>query len=128
MDKELFAKIVGALGDTDLDDFSYEHEGKRYCFKGVGDDSWDDQGKYQFKTEQGQLIEEDKNYKEIQSFSFGVERGVARSGSYFTDYHYQYEPYDAFQIVEVLVPEVVIPAHTEEKWASIDIDFESEDL
>ena len=121
MNKELFAKIVGALGETDLDDFSYEHEGKRYGFKGVGDNSWDDQGKYQFCTERGQLIEEDKNYKIVQSFNFGVERRVARSGSYFTDYHYQYEPYDAFQIVEVLVPEVVIPARIELIWEEIDI-------
>ena len=125
MNINLFAKIVKKLGKLDLDDFSYTYNNKIYGFKDVGDDNWDDEGKYQYKTEQGQLIEMDTNYQEIQEFNFGVSRSVQRNGSYFTDYNYDYEPYEMFEIKEILVPEVVIPAHMESKWNRLKIDLNS---
>ena len=124
MNIDLFAKIVKKLGKQDLEDFAYTYNNKIYGFKDVGDDNWDDQGKYQYKTEQGQLIEMDKKYNEIQSFNFGISRSVQRNGSYFTDYNYDYEPYDMFEIKEVLVPEVIIPAHMESKWDKLNIDLD----
>ena len=124
MDINLFAKIVKKLGEDCLEDFEYTYNSKIYGFKDVGDDNWDDQGKYQYKTEQGQLIEMDENYQEIQSFNFGISRSVQRNGSYFTDYNYDYEPYEMFEIKEVLVPEVIIPAHMESKWDKLDINLD----
>lgn len=122
MNKELFLEIVKDLRKTSLDDYAYKHkDNKIYGFKSIGDgdDSWDDQGKYQYKTESGQLIEMDENYKEIKSFNFGVSRCVTRSGSYFSDYNYEYNPYEMYEIKEELIPEVIIPAHTELKWKRI---------
>ena len=119
MNIELFKKIVENLGDRYVDDFSYEHEGKTYAFKKVGDNSWDDEGKYQYKTESGQLIEINKKYKEVQSFNFGVSRSIQRSGSYFSEYDYEKDPYEMYEIVDVLIPEVIIPAHVESKWNEI---------
>ena len=124
MDINLFAKIVKKLGEDCLEDFEYTYNSKIYGFKDVGDDNWDDQGKYQYKTEQGQLIEMDENYQEIQSFNFGISRSVQRNGSYFTDYNYDYDPYEMFEIKEVLVPEVIIPAHMESKWDKLNIDLD----
>ena len=123
MDKNLFSKIVKKLGKNDLDDFEYKCNGKIYGFKDVGDDSWEDEGKYQYKTEQGQLMETDEEYKEIQLFNYGVSRSIQRSGSYFTDYNYEKEPYEFFEIEEVIIPEVIIPAHTESKWNKIKINL-----
>jgi hypothetical protein len=125
MDITLFLKIVKRLGSHNLDDFVCTINNKIYGFKNVGDDSWDDQGKYQYKYEKGQLIETDEHYNEIQSFNFGVTRSVQRSGSYFTDYHYNNEPYEFFEIKEVLIPEEIkiIPAHTENKWNELNIDL-----
>ena len=124
MDINLFAKIVKKLGKDDLEDFEYTYNNKIYGFKDVGDDSWDDQGKYQYKTEQGQLIQINENYQEIQEFNFGVSRSVQRNGSYFTDYNYDYKPYEMFEIKEVLAPEVIIPAHMESKWDKLNIDLD----
>ena len=123
MDINLFAKIIKKLGKDDLEDFAYTYNGKIYGFKNVGDDNWDDEGKYQYKTEQGKLIEMDGDYQEIQEFNFGISRSVQRSGSYFTDYNYDYEPYEMFEIKEVLVPEVIIPAHMENKWNKLNINL-----
>lgn len=124
MDINLFAKIAKKLGETDLDDFSYECNGKIYGFRGVGDDSWDDEGKYQYKIEQGQLIEMDDKYREIQVFNFGVSRSIQRSGSYFSEYYYVKDPYEVFEIKEILIPEKIIPAHTENKWNRLQINFD----
>lgn len=125
MDINLFAKIVKKLGDFNLEDFSYTYNDKIYGFKEVGEDNWDDQGKYQYKNEDGQLIEMDKNYNEIQAFNFGVSRSISRSGSYFTDYYYEKDPYEMYEITEVLIPEVIIPAHTESKWNKVEINLNS---
>jgi len=125
MDINLFVKIVKELNGYDLDDFEYtDSDGKIYSFKEIGDDSWDDQGKYQYKYEQGQLVEMDKNWKEIQAFNFGVSRSVQRSGSYFSDYNYDYKPYEVFEIKEVLIPEKIIPAHIENEWNKLQINFD----
>jgi len=124
MDINLFAKIVKKLGKEDLENFAYTYNNKIYGFKDVGDDNWDDEGKYQYKTEQGQLIEMDGDYQEVQSFNFGISRSVQRNGSYFTDYNYDYEPYEMFEIKEVLVPEVIIPAHMKSKWDKLNIDLD----
>jgi hypothetical protein len=125
MDITLFLKIVKQLGSHDLDDFACTINNKTYGFKNVGDDSWDDQGKYQYQYQQGQLIEMDENYKEIQSFNFGVSRTVQRSGSYFSEYYHSNCPYNFFEIKKVLIPEVIIPAHTENKWENLKIDLDN---
>jgi len=123
MDINLFAKIVKKLGKDDLENFAYTYNNKIYGFKNVGDDNWDDEGKYQYKIEHGQLIEMNGDYQEIQSFNFCISRSVQRNGSYFTDYNYDYEPYEMFEIKEVLIPEVIIPAHTESKWNRLSINL-----
>ena len=123
MDINLFSKIVKKLGKQDLENFQYIDDYIIYGFKEIGDDSWKDEGKYQYKTEQGQLIEMDDKYNEIQELNFGVSRSVQRNGSYFTDYHYEYEPYEFFELKEVLIPEIIIPAHLETKWDKLSIDL-----
>jgi len=124
MNITLFAKIVKKIGKTDIDEFEYIHNNKTYAFKDVSEGNWDDQGKYQYKTVKGQLIEMNEEYQEIQSFNFGISRSVQRNGSYFTDYNYDYEPYEMFEIKEILVPEVIIPAHMESKWNRLKIDLD----
>ena len=125
MDINLFSKIVKKLDEQDFEYFKYTYNNKIYGFKEIGDDSWEDEGKYQYKTEQGQLIEMDNNYKEIRLFRFGVSRSVQRNGSYFTDYNYDYEPYEFYELKEVLIPEVIIPAHMETRWDKLSIDLDS---
>ena len=118
MNKELFLKIVEEIGNYDLEDFEYEHEGKTYIFK-CDDVEWDDQGKYQFAEEIGQLVEVDEKCKIIKRFDYGVSRDLTRSGSYFTGYETIYGECVPCEISEITIPEKVIPAHTEAKWTKI---------
>lgn len=126
MEKRNFLKMVALMGKEELYDYTYELNGKRYGFQEIDeDDSWDDQGKYQYKTEKGQLVELDEdNYTVLQEFNYGVRRDVQRSGSYFSDYHYEYEDYEPFEIREVEIPEVIIPAHIERREFTLKIDKE----
>lgn len=126
MDINLFSKIVKKLDDDSLEDFKYKHGNVIYGFKDIGDDNWEDDGsgKYQYKSEEGQLIEMDEHYKEIQSFNFGVSRSIQRCGSYFTGYNYETEDYNMFEIKEVLIPEKIIPAHVKNEWIKLDIDID----
>lgn len=125
MDIKLFSKIVKKLDESDLEDFECTYDGKKYGFKDVGNNKWDDQGKYQYKKEDGQLIEINEKYQEIQSFNFGVSRSVQRSGSYFSDYNYDEDPYVFFEIKEILVPEKIIPAYIDTEWIELKIDLEN---
>lgn len=119
-----FLKMVASMGKRDLDDFTYNLNGKLYAFRDITEDNWDDQGKYQYKIQKGQLIMIDSNYKTKKEFNFGVMRSIQRSGSYFSDYYYEYEAYEPFEITEVFVPEVIIPAHTEKKEVMLKVSKE----
>lgn len=120
MNKELFLEIVASMdSEVCLEDFSYKHNGEKYGFD-ISDDGWEDDGKYQYKYEQGQLVEFDEKYHIIQKFNFGITRTVSRTGSYYNDYYYDYSSIEAHEITEIIVPEVIIPEHTEEKWIKID--------
>jgi len=123
MDINLFSKIVKKLGDSNLDDFECTYGGKIYGFKDVSKGKWDDEGKYQYKNEEGQLIEVNEKWQEIQSFNFGVSRSVQRCGSYFTDYNYEKDPYRFFEIKNVLIPEKIIPAYVDTEWYVLKINL-----
>jgi len=115
MNDELFLKISNEIGDQHLDDFSYEHDGKIYGFK-YEESDWKDEGKYQHREESGVLCEYDENYNVISLFDYGLSRSSSRSGSYFSDYYYDNDKYSKYKIVDVVIPEVVIPEHTEKRW------------
>lgn len=124
MQERDFLKMVALMEDEELYDYIYELEGKKYGFREINDDKWDDQGKYQYKIEKGQLVEFNEKHRVVKEFDFGVSREVQRSGSYFSDYYYDYEKYKPFKIEKVEIPEVVIPAHIEEREFSLTIDKE----
>jgi hypothetical protein len=121
MTKELFLKIVDKLNKDclDVDDFSYiDDDGKIYTFE-EDFEAWTADGKYQTRLEKGILVECDNKFKTIQKFNYGVQRCNCRTGSYYTEWNYEPDAYDAFEIKEITVPEVIIPAHTEEEWVEI---------
>lgn len=126
MEQREFLKMVARMGEKSVEEFEYESDGKRYGFYEMDDDGWDDEGKYQYKTEKGKLVQfkGEEGYETEKEFNFGVSRVVQRSGSYFSDYYYEYEKWEPFIIEEVYVPEVVIPAHTELKEKTLEIDKE----
>lgn len=119
MDKELFQKIYNTIDEKEnFEDFEYEDNGDRYGFKSIGDEDWEDDGsgKYQYKDELVQLIKFGEGCKFVEKFNFFVSRTISRSGSYYTDWYYDYMDMKPLISKEVLIPEQIIPAHTEIKY------------
>lgn len=99
-------------------DFYIDVNGIGYAFTSIEEGDWDDEGKYSFATDYFQLASFDckeikylcaKNI--IEKFNLFASVGASRSGSYYTDYYYNYDSPEYFKGFISHIPEVVIPAH-----------------
>ena len=92
MDLEEAKKIVSHFNnEDDFEELSTTIDGIEYGLKIVDETDWDDQGKYQYKDVTGVLCEilEDGS---VTKYDIAVTQYITRSGSYFSDYYYQYDP------------------------------------
>ena len=130
--KKASAELIEAVKNrlceicTDYDDhdpmesFHFNHDGVDYSIKCLEEDSWDDQGKYQYGGTTYQLVSYDKNIKGyccnnsiVDLFDIEIYHPVTRSGSYFSDYYYTYHTPTISRVTTKHVPEKIIPAHDE---------------
>ena len=97
-----------------------------YGFVEFEDEPWKDGGKYSYSSSTYQLVSYDQNISDypctesiIDDFNLFSTINMSRSGSYFTDYYYDYDlPYYSKYNLN-LVPEVIIPEHFELKSKQI---------
>lgn len=107
---------------TDIEDnVELEVDSISYGISEIEDSGWTDEGKYSYSDKTYQLVSYDKNIgyvcdkSIIDRFNLFINQGMSRSGSYFTDYDYQYNsPTVQVGIIE-RIPEKVIKAHDEVK-------------
>lgn len=95
-----------------LEDIREEVNGINYGVKILDEGSWDDEGKYQYKTDVGVLCEYDEKWKIVKMFDIAVTSQITRNGSYFSDYNYDYEDLEVNKIIEKVIPKKVIPERT----------------
>lgn len=113
MDIETAKSIVSEFDkESSLEDISMEVNGVRYGVDVIEDGSWEDDGKYQYKTDIGILCTYDKNYNVVNKYNVAVISNITRSGSYFSEYYYEYEDLEVKKIIEKVIPEQIIPEHT----------------
>lgn len=101
--------FITAHANTEVDlmeDFMFLYNGKNYSFEWIGESAWDDQGKYQYQDIDYILKDESGAYMNILAKVV-----VIRSGSYFSDYYYEYDVPTLYIITTKTEPEVIIPAH-----------------
>lgn len=86
-------------------------DGIEYGLDIIDDENWDDQGKYQCKDVTGVLykISEDGN---VTKYDIAVTQYITRSGSYFSEYDYEYDPLEVRQLVRKVIPQQIIPERT----------------
>lgn len=89
-----------------MEDFVFLYDGKNYSFELIGESAWDDQGKYQYQDVDYILKDEEGNYMNVMA-----EVVVTRSGSYFSEYYYEYDIPVLYTIGTKIAPEQVIPEH-----------------
>lgn len=104
-------------------DFYVDVNGVGYAFVSIEEGDWEDDGKYSFSTDYFQLVSFDCKeikypcYKNIiDKLNFFVSVGASRTGSYYTDYYYNYDEPEYFKGYIKHIKEVVIPAHDEVKF------------
>lgn len=92
-----------------LEDVSDEVNGKRYGFYVVEEGDWDDEGKYQFRNDIGILCEYDEDWTVTKMFNVAAMSCMTRSGSYFTDYYYEYDKLVVSKVIKKVIPKQIIP-------------------
>ena len=112
MDLEEAKKIVSHFDNEDwYEELGATVDGVEYGLDIIDDENWDDQGKYQCKDVTGILfkISEDDS---VTKYDIAVTQYITRSGSYFSEYDYEYEPLDVRQLVQKIIPQQIIPERT----------------
>ena len=112
MDLEEAKKIVSHFdNEDDCEDLYAVIDGSKYETYVVDESDWDDQGKYQYKDVTGILCEilEDGS---ITKYDIAVTQYITRSGSYFSEYYYEYEQLQVDQLVQKVIPQQIIPERT----------------
>lgn len=112
MDLEEAKKIVSHFNnEDDFEELGATIDGVEYRLNIVDEGDWDDQGKYQYKYVTGilcKILEDDSVIK----YDIAVTQYITRSGSYFSDYYYQYDPLQVDQLVQKVIPQQIIPERT----------------
>ena len=58
------------------------------------------------------MCECDDNWNTVKNFGIALTLCIIRSGSYFSDYYYEYEKPEVHKIVKKVIPEQIIPERT----------------
>ena len=95
-----------------LEDIGEEVNGTNYGVKVLDEGSWDDEGKYQYRTDVGVLCEYDEEWNIVKMFDIAVTSQIIRSGSYFSDYNYDYEKLEVNKIIKKVIPQQIVPERT----------------
>lgn len=131
---ELIEALKEHLPNEDMCEYNLiERNGCRFVFNNeyydlieVGEDPIEDEGKYQNGGTYYQLVKYDNNIEPwpsdesiLEKYDVQVYLTYYRSGSYFSDWNYNYDIPTLERITIVDVPEIVIPAHQEVKTENI---------
>ena len=109
MDLEEAKKIVSHFDNEDwYEELGATIDGVEYGLDIVDEGGWIDEGKYQYKDVTGilcEILEDDS----VTKYDIAVTQYITRSGSYFSDYYYEYEPLQVNQLVKKVIPQQIIP-------------------
>lgn len=109
MDLEEANEIVSHFNNKDWhEELGATIDGVEYRLEIVDDGDWDDQGKYQYKDVTGVLCKTSEDGS-VTKYDIAVTQYITRSGSYFSEYYYEYEPLQVDQLVLRVIPQQIIP-------------------
>lgn len=106
-------KIIAEFNNESfLEDIGEEVNGSNYGVKVLDEGDWIDEGKYQYRTDIGVLCEYDEKWNVVKMFDIAVTSEITRSGSYFSEYNYEYEDLKVNKIIKKVIPQQIIPERT----------------
>lgn len=114
INKSLLKKIISQIEEEDLEELTVEVDDKKYGFGVIEDSGWEDdgRGKYYFKNTTYVLVLYSDSWNVIEKYNVIAEQSISRTGSYYTDWNYEYDKPTFKYAYEQLIPEQIIPAHT----------------
>jgi len=113
---EIFQEIINGIDQEDfLEDQSVVVNDVRYYLSEVENAGWEDDGKYQYRYATYQIVNVNENYKTTKSYNAFISQSVSRTGSYYSDYYYDYLEIESYRMEVEHVPEKIIPAHNVNK-------------
>lgn len=112
MDLDEAKEIVSHFDNEDwYEELGATVNGVEYGLDIVDDGDWDDQGKYQYKDVTGVLCKTSEDGS-VSKYDIAVTQYITRSGSYFSEYYYEYEPLQVDQLVQKVIPQQIILERT----------------
>ena len=106
-------KIVGEFdNESFLEDIGEEVNSSNYGVKVIDEGDWIDEGKYQYRMDIGVLCEFDDKWNVVKMFDIAVTSEITRSGSYFSEYNYEYDNLVVNKIIKKVIPKQIIPERT----------------
>ena len=112
MDLEKAKEIVGHFDNEDwYEELGATIDGVKYQLDIVDDGDWNDQGKYQYKDVTG-ILYKISGDDSVTKYDIAVTQYIKRSGSYFSEYYYEFEPLQVDQLVQKVIPQQIIPERT----------------
>lgn len=112
MDLNKAKEIVSHFdNEDDFEELGATIDGIEYGLDIIDETNWDDQGKYQYKNVTGILCKSSEGGS-VTKYDIAVTQYITRSGSYFSDYYYDYDPLQVDQLVQKVIPQQIIPERT----------------
>ena len=112
MDLEKAKEIVSHFNNEDYyEELGATIDGVEYGLNIVDDGDWIDEGKYQYKDVTGVLCKSSEDGS-VTKYDIAVTQYITRSGSYFSDYYYDYDQLQVNQLVQKVIPQQIIPERT----------------
>jgi len=109
MDLDEAKKIVSHFDNEDwYEELGATIDGVEYGLDIVDEGDWNDQGKYQYKDVTGVLCKTSEDGS-VTKYDIAVTQYITRSGSYFSEHYYEYEPLQVDQLVLRVIPQQIIP-------------------
>lgn len=106
-------KIIGEFDkECSLEDIGEEVNGVNYRVDVFDEGDWVDRGKYQYRTDIGVLCVCDDKWNVVKMFDIAVTSEITRSGSYFSEYNYEYDDLVVNKIIKKVIPQQIIPERT----------------
>lgn len=113
-----------------LEEYELSFEGTKYALVDLGDNDWENDGKYQNRYYSYQLVSFDDSKTSypcdsniLDEYDISIDMCGSRTGSYYSEYYYDYDEPEFYRIKKVVVPEVVIPKHEDVKFEKLILQF-----
>lgn len=129
IDLDLLQKLKDEIEpcSTSIEESEFVYKGIKYALVCIGGGDWStDDGKYENSYNEYQLVSYDnkkpfypRDHNIVDKFNVVIRQDMYRTGSYYSEYYYEYEAPMIDKIIIDNIPEITIPSHEEVRYKKI---------